>query len=72
MNGHVMLYVGQKDNEPLIMHNVWTLKFDRGGKRELKKIGKGVITTLDPGALHINDKNSILSKLKSIVFVNKT
>jgi len=71
MNGHVMLYVGEKDNEPMIMHNVWTLKFDRGGERKLKKVGKGVITTLDPGALHINDKNSILSKLKSLVFVNK-
>lgn len=72
MNGHVMLYAGQKNGEPLIMHNVWTLKFDRNGERKLKKVGKGVITTLDPGANYLNDKHSILSKLKSIVFVNKS
>lgn len=49
--GHVMLYIGAKDNKALIFHNVWGLKtVDLCGREERKIIGKAVITTLCPGA----------------------
>lgn len=34
LKGHIMLYVGVKNNEPLVVHNIWSvrLKDDSGRK----------------------------------------
>ena len=43
--GHIMLYVGTWQGEPLVMHNMWALRTgDNSGI-----IGRAVITTLEPG-----------------------
>jgi len=47
--GHIMLYVGEKDGQPIIFHSVWGLKTKTNGKYGRKVIGKAVITSLEPG-----------------------
>ena len=67
MSGHVMLYVGVLNGEPMILHNAWTLKYNKNGKRVKRMVGRGVITTLLPGAKTVNDRYAILSKLSKLV-----
>jgi hypothetical protein len=45
MQGHIMLYIGPWQGEPLVMHNIWGLRTNRGNGI----IGRMVITTLEPG-----------------------
>jgi cell wall-associated NlpC family hydrolase len=47
--GHIMLYLGQHKDEPVIFHAVWGLKTMTGDKPGRKIIGGAVITTLEPG-----------------------
>ena len=48
--GHVMLYIGQKDGQALIFHNIWGIRTkDLQGREGRKIIGQAVITTLKPG-----------------------
>lgn len=48
--GHVMLYIGQKDDRALIFHNIWGIRTkDSQGREGRKIIGEAVITTLRPG-----------------------
>ncbi|MCK5145316.1 SH3 domain-containing protein [bacterium] len=48
--GHIMLYAGQYNKQPMIFHNLWGLKtkslFGREGRHI---IGQAVLTTLTPG-----------------------
>ena len=74
LKGHVMLYIGEKNGEPLVFHNVWgvkTLKDDGSYGRFI--IGRAVITTLEPGVElpnFVKDKN-ILSRIEGMVLVDK-
>jgi hypothetical protein len=43
--GHIMLYVGAWQGEPLVLHNMWALRTGNNGGI----IGRAVITTLEPG-----------------------
>jgi len=48
--GHVMLYIGAKDGQALIFHNIWGIRTkDLRGREGRKIIGQAVITTLRPG-----------------------
>lgn len=47
--GHVMLYIGQRDGQPVVMHASWGLKTRKNGGYGRKIIGQAVITTLEPG-----------------------
>jgi cell wall-associated NlpC family hydrolase len=48
--GHVMLYIGAKDGQALIFHNMWGVRTkDLRGQEGRKIIGEAVITTLRPG-----------------------
>ena len=74
LQGHIMLYVGNKNNEPLVMHNVWgvrTKDFWQNSSRNI--IGKTVITTLEPGIelFNANKDKTILKKIKGIVQLDK-
>ncbi len=46
--GHIMLYIGEKDGEPIVFHSVWGLKTKHGKKYGRRVIGGAVITTLEP------------------------
>ena len=69
-----MLYIGQKDGEPLVFHNVWGIKtLEDNGEYGRFIIGRAVITTLEPGAElpnFVREKN-ILAKVEGMVLVNK-
>ena len=50
MPGHVTLYLGAYQGQPVIMHNAWGLKTrSLTGKEGRHILGKTVITTLYPG-----------------------
>ncbi len=74
LKGHIMLYVGEKDKEPLVMHNFWGVRtFDILGRSSRNIVGKTVITTLEPGIELFNaDKSkTILERVKGLVLLNK-
>ena len=45
--GHITLYLGEKDGEPIILHNYWGVRLNDGSKRVM---GRAIITTTKPGA----------------------
>lgn len=47
--GHIMLYIGQRDGQPVVFHSVWGLKTKTGSQYGRKVIGGAVITSLEPG-----------------------
>lgn len=48
--GHIMLYIGEEQGEPLIFHTAWGLKTEESGGREGRKIiGQTAVTSLAPG-----------------------
>jgi len=73
LKGHIMLYVGSKNSEPLVMHDMWGVKLLKNGKVFRKIVGKTVVSTLHPGSELDNyyNKDSILSKVLSINIVDE-
>lgn len=72
--GHIMIYVGEKNNEPLIFHNMWGVKtLDSDGNYGRNIIGKAAVTTLNPGIELDNymDKYSVLRRIKSITMLTQ-
>ena len=50
IKGHIMLYVGEQNGEPLVFHNFWSVRTtDIQGRNGKKVIGRTAITTLHPG-----------------------
>lgn len=47
--GHIMLYVGQRDGQPVVFHTTWGVKTKQGGEYGRRIIGSTVITSLEPG-----------------------
>lgn len=46
--GHIVLYIGQENGEPLIYHAIWSMKiFDENDNENRYLIGKSIISTLD-------------------------
>jgi cell wall-associated NlpC family hydrolase len=71
--GHVVLYTGKYNNEPIILHNTWAVKTRNGDETGRNIIGKTVLTTLKPGIeLKTFDrkKGTLLKQLKAIVLLN--
>ncbi|RXJ70072.1 hypothetical protein CRV08_00475 [Halarcobacter ebronensis] len=73
LSGHIMLYIGTFNNEPLVMHNMWGVRTWRSLFSQGRKVvGKTVITTLEPGIELESAKNStILKRVKGIVLLNE-
>ncbi|WP_419764935.1 MAG: SH3 domain-containing protein [Arcobacter sp.] len=74
MKGHIMIYIGQKNNEPLFFHNVWGVKTkDFFGNDGRKIVGKAVITTLNMGEdiSGFDEKRSLASRLLGIINVTQ-
>ena len=50
IRGHVMLYVGLHEGEPLVFHNFWSIRASNVQGRDVKRVvGRAAITTLHPG-----------------------
>jgi hypothetical protein len=64
--GHIMLYLGKKDNEPIIMHNYWGVRLKNGEKHIL---GRSVITTTKPGdeRSDIKKKSMLINTFQGLV-----
>lgn len=73
LRGHIMLYIGLKNSEPIVVHNVWSIKLkDKNDKEFRYIIGKTAVTTLEPGLeLEGFDDNSssILARVLGIVIL---
>ena len=70
LKGHIMLYIGVKDNEPLVVHNMWSVRLkDDSGRKYRHIIGKASITTLEPGRgmKDYDEDNNILGRVTGIV-----
>jgi hypothetical protein len=70
LKGHIMLYIGIKQNEPLVMHNMWSIRLkNKWGKKYRHIIGKSTITTLEPGKelKDFDENNNVLRQIKGIV-----
>jgi hypothetical protein len=70
LKGHIMLYVGIKDNEPLVVHNIWSVRLkDESGRKYRHIIGKATLTTLEPGKgmKDFDEDNNILGRVTGIV-----
>ncbi|MCR4942685.1 MAG: SH3 domain-containing protein [Campylobacter sp.] len=63
--GHIMLYVGIKNGEPLALHDIWGLKTKNNGRAV---IGGIAITTLDIGKDldFVESDKLLLSRIKSM------
>lgn len=69
LKGHIMLYIGTIDNEPLVIHNIWSVKLKDDDKKEFRYIiGKTVITTLEPAKEMegFDEDSNILNKVLGI------
>jgi len=64
--GHVTIYLGQKNGEPIIMHNYWGARLKDGTKRVL---GRSVITTTKIGEElpNIKEKSMLINTFKGLV-----
>ncbi len=74
LRGHIMLYIGDINKEPLAMHNMWGIRtWDTLFSRGRNIVGKTVITSLEPGIelRNVDKKSTILSKIRGIVILEK-
>ena len=64
--GHITLYLGEKNGEPIILHNYWGVRLKDGSK---KVMGRAIITTTQPGAelSNIKKKSMLINTLTGIV-----
>ncbi len=64
--GHVTIYLGQKDGQPIIMHNYWGVRLKDGTKRVL---GRSVITTTEIGKElpNVKEKSMLINTIKGLV-----
>lgn len=72
LKGHIMLYIGVKENEPLVFHNIWSVRLkDNDGKKYRHIIGKATITTLEPGKdiKDFDEDTNILNRILGIVIL---
>lgn len=71
MKGHIMLYIGHKNGEPLIMHDFWGVKTKKGNLSQRVVVGKTVITSTEPGKeLENYDKTkSIIRRIEAMNIV---
>lgn len=64
--GHIMLYLGEKENEPIILHNYWGVRLNDGSKRVM---GRAIITTTTPGKelSDVRKRSMLINTLTGIV-----
>lgn len=73
LKGHIMLYIGQKESEPLVAHNIWSIRLKDENNQEFRHIiGKATLTTLEPGIEleGFKEDSNILKKVLGITVLN--
>lgn len=68
LKGHIMLYAGEFEGKPLVMHNVWGVRTMEDGKEGRNIIGKAVITDLYVGANQPNvpEQGLLINRVEGI------
>jgi len=68
LKGHIMLYAGEFEGKPLVMHNVWGVRTMEEGKEGRNVIGKAVITDLYVGANQPNvpEQGLLINRVEGI------
>ena len=68
--GHIMLYIGEKDEDPIVFHNIWGIRTNDERKRKI--IGKSVITTLQPGEgiENADETADFLERIKAMTLIS--
>ena len=72
LKGHIMLYIGVKNDEPLVAHNMWSVRLkDSDGNKYRHIVGKASVTTLEPGKgmKDFDEDNNILGRVTGIVIL---
>ena len=72
LKGHIMLYVGVKNNEPLVVYNIWSVRLkDDSGRKYRYIIGKATLTTLEPGMgmKDFDEDTNILKRVTGITIL---
>jgi len=70
--GHIMLYIGEENGEPMVFHTIWGLRTkDSEGNTGRHILGKTLITTLDPGKdlPEIDPEMTLIKRLEGITFI---
>ena len=67
--GHIMLYIGEKEGNPIVFHNIWGIRTKDEDKRKI--IGKSVITTLKPGEelAEVDNTYNFLNRIKGMTLL---
>ncbi len=72
--GHVLLYIGTYENNPMVLHNIWGIKtIDKKGQKGRVIVGKTVISTLKLGSEieNFDTESMLLTKLLSMNIFTK-
>lgn len=71
LNGHIMLYLGEKNGIPYVLHDEWGLHTLRPFRSDGRLVvGKTVITPLDFGQQIFGVRQSLLDRVVSITLLN--
>jgi len=64
--GHITLYLGEKNGEPIILHNYWGVRMNDGSK---KVMARAIITTTKPGKelKNVKKRSMLINTLTGIV-----
>lgn len=64
--GHITLYLGERDGEPIILHNYWGVRLNDGSKRVM---GRAIISTTQPGVERsdVRKRSMLINTLTGLV-----
>jgi len=64
--GHILLYLGEYQGEPIVMHTYWGIRKNDGSKLVT---GRTIITTTEPGKERsdVKERSKLINTLRSIV-----
>lgn len=68
LRGHIMLFLGFRDSEPIAMHDAWGFGYEKNGEERRFVIGKPIVSTLFVGEKHdgFTKSKSLMNRLQGI------
>ena len=69
LKGHIMLYIGEVNGKPAVLHNTWGVKTVKNGKESRHIIGKTIVSTLDLAKDVRGVKRTLLDKVKGMTIL---
>ena len=74
LKGHIMLYIGDKQGNAMVLQNLWGIKTKIGKNKGRYIIGKAILSDLYLGKdlNNVDTKSLLISKIKGIVILSNT